>query len=253
MVLQSKEISINFGTLGRSTHPKQQLDDARHHLRPIGSLLSHLSSSFHLTQSLTPGFLSKFGDLFNQQLHLLLIVFVCDCLNFREAEGIVDSHGCRLGLPAVLEVVRLAAAYDGWVDHVRGEVLPRQLLQLPRVQLLLVRQQQFDDFEATCQVVHRVDIALVDEAGRGEKVRGEIGPVELPHFVQFHVEALSLLGDLEVDQSVNHLGEESPETGLVAPDGQRWVGDHLLNVLFTGIKAKHDYLLDLVLENFDDG
>ena len=184
---------------------------------------------------------------------MLLIVFVSDRLNFRKPKGIVDRHGGRLGLPTVLKVVRLAAADDSRVDNVRGEVLACQLLQLTGIKLLLVRQEQFDNFEPTCQVVHRVDIALVDEAGWGEQVRGEIGSVELPHFVQFHVEALSLLGDLEVDQPVDHLGKESSEPSLVTPDGQCWVGDHLLDVVFTCIKAKHDYLLDLVLENFYDG
>lgn len=184
---------------------------------------------------------------------MLLIVFVCDRLNFRKPKGIVDSHGGRLGLPTVLKVVRLAATDDSRVDNVRGEVLTCQLLQLTGIKLLLVSQEQFDNFETTCQVVHRVDIALVDEAGWGEQIRGKVGPVELPHFVQFHVEALSLLGDLEVDQPVDHLGEESSEPGLVAPDGQCWVGDHLLDVLFTSIKAKHDYLLHFVLKDFDDG
>jgi len=102
-------------------------------------------------------------------------------------------------------------------------------------------------------MVNRVDVTFVNEAGWGEQVGGQIATIELLDFVELHVEPLCLEAHLRIAQSINHLRQEAAKASLITTHGQLWIRDHLLNVLFAGIEAKHNDLLDLVFEDFHDG
>lgn len=92
--------------------------------------------------------LGQLGQLLHEQLQLFLALLAGDLLNFLVAKCLVDPYDTGLGGPSVFVIIGRAAHDNCWVHLLRWEVLTRQLLQLSRVELLFLGQEEFDDFES---------------------------------------------------------------------------------------------------------